>query len=52
MPETDDDKEQELVRDDGSEEGSVSPVPQYADYRKYSEDGSVGYEENEYRIEG
>ena len=50
MPETEDNKEQELARDNSSE-GSDSPVPQYNDYRKYSEDGSVGYEENEYRIE-
>ena len=41
----------EVERRDSSEQ-SASPVPQYADYRKYSEEGSIGYEENEYRIEG
>ena len=41
----------ELERRDSPEQ-SASPVPQYADYRKYSEEGSIGYEENEYRIEG
>ena len=50
MPETESD-DMETERRDSSEH-SVSPVPQYADYSKYSEDGSIGYEENEYRIEG
>ena len=50
LPETESD-DMEVERRDSSEQ-SASPVPQYADYRKYSEEGSIGYEENEYRIEG